>query len=130
MISLSVNAGDREASYLGIPAKKLQDGIVIKDSKISGTLYKQEHFTAFNPGDPSEQTGHYLVLDLDAESGAEITTKMTGGSSKGEKVTVDDGFCVYLVKEPKEQKIEVKVTKLEEEVTRTYDLSGLVFDED
>ena len=130
MIGLSVKAGDGESKYFGVPAKDLQSGVVISGLKVSGILHKQEKFSAFNPADPLEQTGYYLVLRLDGDPDATITTKMTGGSSKGVEKTVDDGFCVYLVKEPSEQKIVVKIKKDEDSVERTYDLSGLVLDEE
>ena len=130
MIGLSVKAGDGESNYFGVPAKDLQSGVVISGLKVSGTLHKQEKFEAFNPSDPSEQTGYYLVLKLDGDPDATIKTQMTGGSSKGKEVTVDDGFCIYLIKEPSEQKIVVKIENGEDSVERTYDLSGLVLDEE
>ena len=83
-------------------------------------------FTDFNPTEPSEQNGHYLVLDLKPQ-GKDVTikTKVEGGS--GKEVTVDDGFCIYFIKN-NQQKIHVITEKAGVKKTRILSLSGLTLE--
>lgn len=122
MISATVKAGDSSTKYLGMEASKLQSNIEINNYRISGKLKKIDHFEEFNPSDPSEQSGHYLVLDLKPIDGATIKTKI---GKSGKEAEVTDGFCVYLVKNEKTQQIYVTTEKGEDTKTKVYDLDGL-----
>ena len=122
MISLSVDAGDGETQYLGKSANELQSGIVISGDSISGTLNYIDNYTKFS-SKASERKGNYLVLKLSSENGT-VITKITGNGASGKDVTVNDGFCVYRVTST-EQKIEVKATKDDKVVSKTYSLNGL-----
>lgn len=93
---------------------------------IYGNLKNVAGYEQFNPSAPEQQSGHFLVLDLASEGGATIQTKIIGGDSE-DWVTVDDGFCVYRIKNT-QQKIVVKTTKTEQSTERTYDLSNLILE--
>ena len=93
---------------------------------IYGNLKNITDYVQFDPSAPDKQSGHFLVLDLASEGGATIQTKVIGGDSE-DWVTVDDGFCVYRIKNT-QQKIAVKTTKTEQSTERTYDLSNLILD--
>ena len=121
--SLTVEAVDGETSCYGKQAKDLQSDIVISDDTITGTLNYVTGYEQFNPSDKSEQSGNYIALSLTSDEDAEIKTQLIGGN-KGE-IIIDDGFCVYRITDHESQKIKVSVTKGEDVVTKTYDLSGL-----
>ena len=123
MTGLTIKAVDDETKCYGKNASDLQSGIVISESAITGTLKHVTGYEQFNPSDDSEQSGNFLALSLTSEDEAEIKTQLVGGT-KGE-VVVDDGFCVYRITDHESQKVKVSVTKGEDTVTRTYDLSGL-----
>lgn len=94
---------------------------------IAGVLHKKEDFYAFNPSNPTEQSGHYLVLKLIPLEEATIKTKVIGGTTP--EVTVNDGFCVYRITDERKQKIQISTTKAEETKTKVYDLSKLLLEE-
>lgn len=75
--------------------------------------------------DPTEQSGHYLVLDFDAESGAKIETMITGGKMQDYVDATTDKYCVYRVQNTS-QTIKVKVSKSEQSVENVYKLTDLV----
>ena len=83
-------------------------------------MHKIESFPEFS-GEPSEQSGHYLVLTLTPLNGATIETKI-GDSGKTVKVT--DGYCIYLVKD-NQQKIYVTTDNKGDQKTKIFDLTGL-----
>lgn len=127
MISATVEAGDSGTEYLNKPASELQENIRIINTNISGTLHKVDDFVDFNPDEPSEQSGHYLVLKMAPLEEATIKTKIIGGTKP--EVTVDDGFCVYRIKDKNSQKIQISTTKGESTATIVYDLSRLILEE-
>ena len=89
--------------------------------KIYGNLKHIEHFEEFS-GLLDQQSGHYLLLTMSSDEAATIKTKI----GEGTEVTVTDGFCIYLVKNPKTQKtIQITATKEEKSVTKVYDITGL-----
>ena len=114
---------------MGVQASELQQDIKIDDEfeMISGILHKKEDFEEFNPSDPDEQSGHYLVLKLTPLEEAIIKTKVIGGSKP--EVTVNDGFCIYRITDERNQKIQISTTKGEETKTKVYDLKRLILEE-
>lgn len=111
---------------MGKKASELQKDIRIVGDRVSGKLLDVKGFTEFNPTEPSEQNGHYLVLTLKPQ-GKDVTikTKVEGGS--GTEVVVDDGYCVYLIKN-NQQKIHIITEKAGVKKTRILSLTGLTLE--
>ena len=101
----------------------LQSGVSIIGDSILGTLNKVK-FDAFS-GDPEEQEGHYLALDMKSDNGTTIKTKVKNGRHD-ELKEVDDGYCIYFITDPKKQGIIVEYTKGLHTETKEYDLSSVV----
>lgn len=125
MISLSVDAMDGKTGCYGLTAEDLQDGIEVSGNAISGTLKYIEGFTGFS-GDPAEQSGNFLALSLTSDDAEKIETKIINGDHDIYADCTDDRFCVYRIKDPSNQKIEVKLTKSEHTESRIYNLNGLI----
>ena len=126
MISITVDAGDSDTPYLGKNASELQSNIQISTrNHITGTLHKIDSFEGFDPVNLENQSGHYLVLKLASEDKATIKTKI---GDEGKEVQVDDGFCVYRIKDKNTQKIYVTAEKDNMSNTDTFDLSGLMLE--
>lgn len=124
MISLSVKAEDGEAEHYGKTMDQLQESIRISGNRISGTLKYVSDFSEFS-GDPGEQSGNFLALSFESDDAETIETKVINGDHPNYVDCTDDMFCIYRIKDPATQKIEVKVTKEGSSESRTYDLSGL-----
>lgn len=86
-----------------------------------------ENYTGFSKR-ANKQFGNFLVLKLSATRGATITTKVINGNSLD--ATVTDGYCVYRITDPKNQKIQVTATKRDKVVQKEYSLAELVCQED
>lgn len=106
---------------------ELQEEIVITDDAISGKLKNVLSYPGFGDKD-SAQPGHYLALSFESDNSDKITTRVVGGSRKVTDCTADK-FCVYRIKN-NTQKIEVKATKGDETITKTYALTDLQLLED
>ena len=104
----------------GLDVDNLQEGIQISDDAISGKLKKVKEYPQFGDEKASEP-GHYLALDIEVPEGETVTTKIEGGTKPDYVDVTSDKFCVS-------QKIKVKTRKGEEEVEKTYDLTGLTLD--
>lgn len=105
----------------------LQKDIGIQYGQVWGKLFYQSSYKNFS-SNPAEQKGHYLVLDLTSDEGAKIETAIGTSEELGSKqhVVVNDGFCVYLVKDPTTQLIHIKTSKDSDKVNEvTLDLSNL-----
>ena len=68
-------------------SKKVSDMVsadtkILSDGTVEGTLYNVDGFTAFNAGDPSEQSGHFFPLTLTGATGSKMTLKKNGRDSK------------------------------------------------
>lgn len=93
-------------------------------SSIGGTLKYVTGYTGFS-GDPAEQSGNYLALNIDTQvRDATIKVQLIGGDH-GE-VTLDKDRIIILRIKNTHQKVKITVTADGyETVTKTYDLTGL-----
>lgn len=103
---------------------ELQSGVGVGVSSIGGTLKYVTDYTGFS-GDPTEQSGNYLVLHIDTQvQDATIKVQLIGGDH-GE-VTLDSDRTIILRIKNTRQKLRITVTADGyETVTKTYDLTGL-----
>lgn len=125
MTSLSVDAMNGEADCYGLKAKDLQENIRITDGVISGTLKYIEGFSGFS-SKPAQQSGNYLALSFASENAEKIETKVNNGDSGSYTDLTNDKFCVYRIKNPITQSIEVRLTNDGDVSRKTYGLQGLV----
>lgn len=102
-------------------AADLQENIVVKRDKITGTLKHTTGFQAFGEG---EQDGNFLALALPADPDVEITTEVINGKS-GPVNVGEERFCVYRITDKDRQKIKVVYKKGGDTVTKIYTLTGL-----
>ena len=118
---------DGGSTALGKTVSELQDGITILENAISGTLLHVTDFTNFS-GDPTEQEGHYLVLNVSGEEGATLYHELVGAvkTPGRHQFEDDDRQLIVRVSDEKTQKIKLYAEKKGciPSVT-TYDLSGL-----
>lgn len=112
-------------AYIGKSAAELQSYIDIQDDKIYGRLHYQKEYSGFDSSDPSKNKGYFLALDLANVNGSHPKTMIINGDNP-ELKEVDDGFCVYRIRDPKTQQI--KVTDNSETNAVVYDLKGLKLD--
>ena len=125
-VTIAQKSPEENAGYGSVTIDKIQDVTIGKDGKIAGTLYKLDSWPEVKM---SEDIKHYLSLTLtnaSAASDAKVYTQVVNGDP-GTEVLVDDGFCVYGIRDPKNQQIKVRV---ESESKKTndvsiYDISGL-----
>ena len=126
-VTLTVAPTDPDQTRYGKDVDDLQSNIQINEGshQITGTLRYVTGYTGFS-GDPAEQQGNYLALDLSATPAAEavIKAEVIGGASEGNPVTVDDGILVVRVAN-KSQKIKITATNGENVIERTYGLGSL-----
>lgn len=107
----------------------MQEGIVIINDAISGTLKHVTGYTEFS-STAEEQTGNYLALKIDGvPEGATTTVEVVGGT-KGPVTLDEDMNIVLLIKNKDTQSIKV-VSKLgENSQTKTYSLTGLTLNQE
>ena len=119
-----------EGSKDGVEVSKLQTGISIQSTKITGTSnYYKEREWSEGTWPENEQDGNYLVLELSSPNGGTVQTRVESGTHE-EFITVSDGYCIYRLTNSATQKITVKnVTEKGENVV-TYDLTGLTLTPD
>lgn len=128
MISPAViSATDGGATKYGLQVDALQENIQIAEDAITGKLKKVESYPQFGDKEASSP-GHYLALDVEVPEGATVTTKIEGGTNPNYVDLTSDKFCVYRIKDKDSQKIKIKTQKGDEEVEKTYDLTGLELD--
>lgn len=125
--TISIGAGNDADIVLG--EKKVQDfqeNIQIDEGqkKITGTSHHVDDFEAFNPSDPSEQSGNYLYLSFNGIDADKITTKITGGKHAEEVDCTSDKWCLYFLTESCTA-IVVTATKDGKASTKSYDISEL-----
>lgn len=83
---------DDTIDLLGKDASDLMDGVAISNGKATGTLKYVTGYTGFS-GDVSEQSGNYIALLAESDSGATITAEVVGGVHGA--VTLDsDGILI------------------------------------
>lgn len=127
MTGLTVKPVDGGTEPYGKPVSELQSDVTIHGDEIHGTLHYVKEYSEFSSS-PDQQEGNFLALSLAGDKGTTVKTEVIGGTA-GER-TVDDGFCVYRLTNPAEQKIKVTVEKGEAKESVTYDLTNLILEED
>lgn len=104
----------------------MQDGIVIGEDSISGTLKYVTGYTGFSSA-AADQKGNYLALKVNAPSDAVVTVEVVGGT-KGPVTLDDDRNIVLLIKNKNTQSVKVVAKAQGETVTKTYGLTGLTLE--
>lgn len=123
MSEVGITIAKRGTTAYGKEVGDLQTGVALRGDTISGSLYYVDDFTGFSVSEEL-QKGNYLVLNVIKPTGADtVKVKVTGGKDTAEK-DVDDQPLVIRVLNPN-QKVIIKATKDEDEVTKTYSLTGL-----
>ena len=123
-VTLSINPTSPNETRYGKEVDDLQSNIEINSDSIMGTLRYVTGYTGFS-GDPAEQSGNFLSLDLSATpADAVIQAEIIGGNSEGNPVTVDDGQLVIRVADRK-QKLHIKVTSDANVIEKTYRFGSL-----
>lgn len=115
-------------TMLGKSVADLQDGIVVTDSGITGTLKYVTGYTGYS-GDPALQKGNFIALQFAAPEGATTTIQVLNGASANNPVTLDSDMnmnAVIRIANKHNQKIKVVSTTTDGEVlTKVLDLSFL-----
>ena len=134
-LSLAINATFTEHQELyGKTVETLQEEVKIVGSTIYGTCHYVTGYTGFS-GDTEEQQGNYLAINVTAESGALVKSRLVGGKNTGwttHGTVGDGGYDGLLVarlgaeKPYYDQVIEVQATKSGVTTTRRFHLSQLV----
>ena len=117
---------------------ELQSGVVIKNtgfsganSTVFGTLNYVTGYTAFSPGNPVQQEGHYLAMRVDTDDEDDVITVELLGGTDGHPWELDsDRNVVFRITNKDTQRIRVVVTHTNEDEsesveTKTYSLKGL-----
>lgn len=107
----------------------LQEDITISDGRITGKLKYTTGYTGFS-GDPSLQSGYYLVLSwADAVirnmTSIKIGLDPTAGSGLVECISDPDKNIVLRISNKNTQKLKVLTSNSDLSQLKTYDLSGL-----
>lgn len=107
---------------LGKAVTDLQSGIEVGNNGITGTLKFVDDYTGFS-GDPSLQTGNFLVLHVDVPDVEDVTYTVTLTNT----VVLDsDQIVVLRISDPLTQTMVVTASKEGyPDVVRTYSLQGL-----
>ena len=106
MKTVTIEPDDSGSSRYGKSVKDLQTGISLHTGTYYGTLKHVTSYEEFS-SDPTEKEGYYFALKLTNDGEGDIYTMITNGKMKDFK-KVDDGFCVYRIRDPKTQKILVE----------------------
>ena len=124
LVSTTIPAG---VDLLGKTIDELQENVEIGATNIVGTLHRIEGWTEFS-GDPTEQSGNYLALYVDAPGVESATYKarLIGGTH-GE-VTLDSDQTIIFRIANRTQKIEVTVEKGGDSYTRVYSIGGITLE--
>ena len=118
-----VTATNGGANKYDLEVADLQEDIQITEDSIKGKLNLIKKYPGFGDLEASNP-GHYLALDIEVPDGATVTTKIEGGTNPDYTDVTEDEFCVYRISS-NTQKIKIKTRKDEQEVEKTYDLTGL-----
>lgn len=129
MTALSVQPEDGEGNAYGKSVSELQSGIIVSDDAITGTLHYVEQYTGFNPSDPGEQEGNYLVLKIAADADADVSFELVGGSKGEITLPPDDRQVVCLIRDNSSQSIRVTADKGGKRNEQNYSLLGLTLEE-
>lgn len=97
-LSLTVSPTDPSTTRYGKSVSDLQDKIYINDHSIQGELSYITNWTEFS-GDPTENTGNFLAIDLTFTNGASNYIKVIGGLGDGSWKSFGlDDYAVVRVK--------------------------------
>lgn len=120
-ITIDTNVGNTD--LLGKTIGDLQQGVIIKDNKITGNIKYVSDYTGFS-GDVSEQSGNYLVLHITANNSSPIKAELINGTH-GQVTLDEDGILITRISNKATQSIQIK------NGDKTIDLSiaGLVLEE-
>lgn len=123
-ISLNVRAADSDDTWLGKGVSELQSAVNVNEDYISGTLHHVTGFTEYSTV-AKEQSGNYLALEFEAESGATTTVELVGS---GKAATTLDSDMVWIgrITNPDTQTLRVVTKKSGVTVTKVYGLNHLV----
>lgn len=123
-ISLNVRAADSDDTWLGKGVSELQSAVNVNEDYISGTLHYVTGFTEYS-NSAKEQSGNYLALEFEAESGATTTVELVGS---GKAATTLDSDMVWIgrITNPDTQTVRVVTKKSGVTVTKVYGLNHLV----
>lgn len=128
-LSLTIAPTDPATVRYGKSVSDLQDKIYINDHSLQGELSYISNWTEFS-GDPTENTGNFIAIDLTFTNGAKNYIRVIGGLGDGSwKSFGEDDYAVVRVKS-NAQKIIIKSVinegeANEESVERTLSCSGL-----
>lgn len=125
-MSLSVDANvSNSVDLFGKTVNDLQSAITVTNNSISGILNYVDDYTGFS-GNVEEQEGNYLVIHAEVPDveGATITVTLSKST-----VLDEDGIIVLRVtdKSPRTLTVVASADGFDE-VTKTFDISGLVLD--
>lgn len=121
-------ATDGRTERYNLAVNQFQEGIEIHDDAISGKL-KKVKYPGFGDAE-AQKDSHYLALDVEVPDGATVVTRIEGGTNRNFVDLTNDKFCVYRIKNPSSQKIEIKTEKDGQSVMKVYKLTGLTLDQD
>jgi len=124
LISLSVEPEDGETVVLGETVSDLQTGISISNGTVSGTLKYVTGFTGYS-SDPDLQSGNFLALKVESETGATVKVRM----GENEKTLDEDMNFVARITDKDTQTITVTTTIGVHSNSVTLALTGLTLNE-
>lgn len=111
----------------GKTAADLQDGIVIGNDAITGTLKYVTDYTGFS-SDVSLQSGHYIALHFTKNvADAIVKVEIVGGTSGAVTLDSDMTWVGYIANTSQSIKVTANADGYDE-VTKTYSLSGLTLE--
>lgn len=119
---LTVTPTTATTTRYGKTVSDLQQDVMVHDNWIAGDLKYVEGYTGFS-GEVSEQSGHYLALDIDFTEGASASITFNGKTAQ----FGDDKFVVLrITKETLHKTVAITVTAQNgEKVTNEYKLGSL-----
>ena len=123
-VKLTVTVDDGNEERYSKKVHDLQYNVLMGSDFLCGKLRFVGDYTNFS-SDTKLQSGHYLSLKMAATEEAEIYTQIIGGNSPEKQV--EDGWCVYYIRDPEKQKIRVTAKKDGKVVAqKIFNLSNLV----
>jgi HK97 family phage prohead protease len=123
-IALNVRAADSDDTWLGKGVSELQTAVNVNEDYISGTLHYVTGYTEYSTV-AKEQSGNYLALEFETESGATTTVELVG-SGKAATTLDSDNVWIGRITNPDTQTVRVVTKKSGVTVTKVYGLNHLV----
>ena len=110
---------------LGKTASDLQEGIVISNGVISGTLHYVTGYTGFDASHPELQEGHFLALHAEDEGATSISVRPLGSTAEPVALDPDGLYILHIVNA---RGIEYYSVKDGVTYMNVYTFDGLVFE--